>query len=226
MKPTVQIPDLAQAFKGTEEEIATALTETMGEVKAGLVADLGDDVVEAQLGRRLARTWAGRVYPASGSSLEPSVYVWSKAPNIIDAYARGATIYPTAGRKFLAIPTQDVPRKRQGNALTPAEVEARFGRRLQFISPADKGFWTPSIRKNGVGYLVLKGLTIRKASGRWRNASARELDKGRRGEKAISQVIMFILVPSVTVKRRLDLQATADRWAGRVQGVLNTKWRR
>ncbi len=208
--PDVRAP-LASDLKATARD----LTLGMDIVEEGLKSELRDQVRGAGLGERLAKTWQGRRYPTGQESFDPSAYVWSKAPKLIDAYARGATIVPVNGAKFLAIPTDDVPKKRQGNRLTPAEVEQRFGKPLIFISPSDKGFHTSSFRHAGVAFLVLKGLVVRRASSRYRNATARELEKGRQGLKSVNSVIMFVLVPSVRVTKRLDPDGAVGRWAAK-----------
>lgn len=211
--------------RGTEDEIAGYVTRAIGEGAEVLKADWRAQIETARLGPRLARTIRSAVYPSGQASADAAGLVWTKAPKIIDSYARGATITARGGR-FLAIPTEDVPRKRQGNALTPDEVEERFGKRLVFVSPGDRGFWTPSVRRNGVAFLVMKGLVVRKASGRWRNASQREMTPGaRRYDKAISSVVMFILVPRVRVSKRLDLAALAAAAEARYPGQLTKHWR-
>ena len=213
--------DVEGMAHGTEGEIARFVTGAIADGSTELKQDWREQIEAARLGPRLARTVRSRVYPQGQDSVDAAGLVWTKAPRIIDAYARGATIVARNGGRFLAIPTEDVPRKRQGNALTPEEVEARFGRGLQFISPSDGGFWTPSIRRNGVAFLVLKGLRVRRATGRWRNASASEL----RRRKETSAVVMFILVPKVQVSKRLDLDALARAAEARHPDLLNKHWR-
>lgn len=207
--------------RGTEEFIARATTRAITEAGDLMKTAWRDQILRAGHGERLARTIRSAVYPRAASSVDAATLVWTKAADIIDSMSRGATITARNGGRFLAIPTEDVPKKRQGNALSPEEVEDRFGRRLQFISPGDKGFWTPSIRRNGVAFLVLKGLRIRKASGRWRNATANEVKRG----KETSSVVMFILVPRVTVKKTLDREEIARLAELRYPDLLSKHWR-
>lgn len=206
---------------GTERAIAGFVTSAIGEGAQELKADWRGQIERARLGPRLANTIRSEVYPKGQTSVDAAALIWTKAADIIKAYADGATIVARNGGRFLALPTEDVPRKRQGNALTPEEVETRFGRPLQFISPSDRGFWTPSIRRNGVAFLVLKNLRIRKSSGRWRNASESEL----RRRKETSSVVMFVLVPRVTVLKRLDLEEIARLAETRHPSLLSKHWR-
>lgn len=207
------------------DEGARASMAAMNEAVIGFKEELRDEVVAAGLGPRLANAWRGKVYPGSGRSMSPAGIVYvnpgrgktGKAPDIISFYAAGGIIRPLQGR-FLAWPTPDVPRSRQGKPMTVAEVEAHFGRQLVFIDPGDRGFHTPSIRRGGVAFLVLKQLRVRKASGRYRNASAREIERG----KETSAVIMFILEPYVAGRRRLSPDERFRRWAARYPAILES----
>jgi hypothetical protein len=37
--------------------------------------------------------------------------------------------------------------------------------------------------------------------------------------------VVFILVPQVTLQKRLDIASAAQRWADRVPGLLASHWR-
>ena len=134
-------------------------------------------------------------------------------------------IYASGGRKRLAIPSDDCPRKRGGDALTPAEVEAKFGRRLIEISSSDRGFHTPSIRKGGNAYLVMRNLVVRKQTGRWRNASAKELAGKTRNPRPVQMVIMFTLVRNVRKPKSIDLSEPAALAEQRFPENLTNRWR-
>lgn len=214
--------------RGTEAEIAGFVTAAIGEAAQGLKESWADQIRAARLGERLARTIKVRVYPQGQTSVEAAALVSTKAPKIIDAYARGATIRPVNGARYLWIPTDDVPRKRQGNALTPTEVEARFGRELIVINPGHRRVAsTPSRVHGGVAFAGFKGLAIRKASGKWRNATPNERTRGKRSFRQVSQefVIMFTLVPNVRVAKRLDLDILQRQVDAAYPAILEKHWR-
>src|SRR5579884_2686399 len=104
MRFALQTSDLAKGLNGAEVDIARSVTAAMRQVTEGLKVDLRADVVDAGLGQRLANTWRGKTYPEGGISLEAASFVWSKAPNIVDAFDRGVTIKSSRG-PWLAIPT-------------------------------------------------------------------------------------------------------------------------
>lgn len=170
---------------------------------------LRDDVSSAGLGDRLARTWQLKVYRNNGRN--PAALVYSKAPKIISAYARGATIVATGGRRLLALPTDNVPKKRQGQSLTPREVESRFGRKLRFVL-ANRAQAAAAGGNNAFGFLMLDGVTASKSNGRLRAASARALEGAGRANQ-VKSVLMFTLERSVTVRQRIDLAARASEAA-------------
>ena len=65
----------------------------------------------AGMGDRLANSWRHKVFPDKPGkfSLDAAGSVYSRAPHIIDIYARGGTIMPVKGSKYLAIPTSYLP---------------------------------------------------------------------------------------------------------------------
>lgn len=226
--------DFEKETAGLESEIAGFVTGAMRDT-----TDEGKDAFRAQvraagLGDRLPNAIRGVTYPnrSGRNSLEPTGWIYAQpskkgrgAAAIIDSYARGEMIVPRSGKRWLAVPTDDCPRKRQGNAMTPDEVEQRFGRRLVFISPDDRGFKTPSQRQRGVGYLVMKGLVIRKATGRWRRATEREQAGRTRNPRPVQAVIMFTLVPHVRKPKSVDLSAPAALAEQRFDANLSARWR-
>jgi hypothetical protein len=178
---------------GAAAETVTAVTTTARDLRDRLRAQ----VLAAGLGERLARTWrtsASPTGPPSGS--DPVVVrVFSKAPVIIGAFDQGVTIRSRNGT-WLAIPTDRVPQRPgrgAGRRLTPVEVEARFNRDLRFVPP----------RPGRHALLVIDDLTPARSGRGLRPATSRRLAQGR----AAGAVVMFVLVPQVTLSRRLDVAA-------------------
>lgn len=211
------LPELDAALHSAEGEIAQRATRAMRAAVDGAKADLRASVEAAGLGKRLAFTWQGKAYPESGQSLSPGGYLWSKAPGIIDAFSREATIVPVNGAKHLAIPTENVPfvgGGRNKRRMSPVEVEARFDQDLFFL-PGRRG--TKLAFVNAVQGYRGKG---------FRPPTARRLrgDKIRKGREA-KPVLMFVLARSVRTTKRLDLDAVAARWASRYPGLLQDQYR-
>lgn len=201
MKIGVSVPSFTDITRGLEGDIAGAATESMREAASAVKQELREQVTSAGLGNRLANTWRGETYPKSRRSVNPAGYIWSNAPDIVDSFARGATIVPVNGSRYLAIPTDAVPnargRRGSGKKMTPAEVEHQFNQDLFYL------------RSKAGRVLAFLNIT-RGRSGRGFRANTKgRLAQGRVAER----VLMFVLVRSVRVPKLLDLAGPADRGA-------------
>lgn len=129
-------------------------------------------------GLRLSRTWRGQVYPfGSKKSSSPSVVLWSKAPVLARAFNEPATIVNTSGARFLAIPTENAPDplpKRQTGKPRSALAAAQRNPRINLQFVPLHG--------------GRKGLLV---------------DRQRKGGQMV-QVVMFVLVPRATLKKRMN----------------------
>lgn len=197
------------AFAGTQQEIEGALTRTARQVTEGLKAEVRAEVIAAGLGAKLANTWRGKTYPATGSSLDPSTFVWSKAPKLIDAFSRNLVILPGSGRRYRAIPTENVPMKARGRQMSPLDVETSFNQDL-IIRPG----------RNGTKLGFVNVLAAKNKRG-FRRPTKGRLAQGRTAKL----VLMFVFVRSTRHRKRLDPAAIGERWAGKYQSILNANWR-
>ena len=155
------------------------------------------------LGQRLPRTIRSRTYPKGKNSIDAAAFVWSNAPEIISAHDKGVLIRSKHGF-YLAIPTEAAGKGRGGARLSPGEWERRRGMRLRFI-----------YRRTGPSLLVADGRLNSRGLG---VASRAKSGRGR------ATVPIFILVPQVKLRKRLDLARDAERVAGSVPGSIVEKW--
>lgn len=173
-------PDLVALL---EQEIRAgehAVTAAMKTAGAELKQDWREQIARADLGHRLPRTIRNRTYPTSGDSIDAAAFIWSNAPEIINAHDRGAR-------------------------LTPAEWERRRGMRLRFI-----------YRRNGPSLLVAE-----KARINTRGLAVTSRAKTGRGQVSAP---IFLLVPQVKLRKRLDLARDAGKVARAVPGLIVEKW--
>ncbi len=224
--------DLSKVTYGLEEDVARFMTAAMRDTVAEVKEAFRDQVRSAGLGDRLANAVRGNTFPDRPGrfSLEPAGEILARASKegtsaaaIIESYASGATIVPRNGRRWLLVPTDDCPRKRQGAALTLAEVEARFGK-LQWV-PANARFSTPSARGRASFHLVTKSAVIRKSTQRWRKATPRELSGRTRNPRPVQTVIMFNAVHAVKKPKSVDLSVPAALAEARFPAHLDNHWR-
>jgi hypothetical protein len=195
---------LAEEVRAAERAV-TAGVQQAGD---GLKSELRRQVRGAGLGGRLANAWRDRHYP--NQKVDAASLVWTKAPRIIRAFDEGVTIRSRRGR-WLAIPTENAPRKgTDGRRISPSTFpEHRLGR-LRLVA-----------RPGKVPLLVVDGL--RASTGRrggFRRASARALRSGQ----GLVTVVMFVLVPQVRLRKRLDVEGAARRWHGHLPRLVIEAW--
>ena len=208
-------PSLPEAFEAwvddTEKRWATAVTKGVhAATLAGLNA-LRSQLDAAFPGSHAASLVTAELYPNPRSgkvSLDATGFVGprrsrsEKAEQILRAWSEGVTIRSSAGF-WLAIPTEHVPRDSRNRRLSPGEVEKRFGVSLRLV---------PAGGPRRSALLVMDDVVQARNGRGWRQATAGRLAQGR----AAQGVVMFVLVPEVTLSRRLDPQAAVSAEFSRV----------
>ena len=213
MKLTTTITGSIKA--GMEAEMRTiskAVTAGVKEAGRGIKADLRKQVVSAGLGMRLSRTWRERTYPNKGH--DTASLVWSKAPQIIRTFDEGAVIKSKSGL-WLAIPTPSAPKRGVGGKrINPSNFpEHRYGP-LRFV-----------YRRGRPSLLVVDGVRINKSGRVGRRAKGGAFTKTGRMKQGMATVVMFIMVPQVRLKKRLDVKREAERWSRRLPALIQRHMR-
>lgn len=222
----MEIAGLEGLAKGIEADLAAAVTGGMREAAELAKQDLRAATSQALSGNSLPRAWRSRLFPMSGASVDAAAWVETRAPKLIDVFSRGATIRARNGT-WLAVPLPAAGRfgLRRGSGgfgvttnsrgarerITPGGFERRTGLKLRFV-----------FGKGRKAYLVVDGAQLT------RGLAAPYRGRGR-GSKlygpAGQTIAVFALVPQVTLKKRLDLDAIADRAGERVPGLIVKRWR-
>lgn len=196
-------PDLLAVLEREIKAGESAVTRAMTAAGQELKTDWRAQITQAGLGARLARSIRSQSYPKRGESLEAATLVWTKAPQIIGAHDSGPLIRSKAGF-WLAIPTEAAGKGRGGKRLTPGEWEQRRGLRLRFI-----------YRKRGPSLLV--------AEGRLNSRGIGVASRSKTG-RGLTTVPVFLLVPQVKLRKRLDLARDAARVLTQVPGRIVREW--
>ncbi len=197
-------PDIVAMMRAELLAGEKAVTAAMRQAGSDLKADWRGQITGAGLGQRLARSIRNKTYPERGESLDAAAFIWSKAPKIIHAHDKGVLIRSKNGF-YLAIPTEAAGKGRGGARLTPGEWERRRGMRLRFI-----------YRRNGPSLLVAE-----KARINTRGTAVASRSKTGRGQVTAP---IFLLVPQVKLRKRLDLMRDAERVAEAVPGLIVANW--
>jgi Family of unknown function (DUF6441) len=208
-----------------------AATQAVRAETDALKRELRDQVVTAfgAKGRGIANAWRSQVFPRSGVSLRAAGLVWTKVPNVIDAFERGALIRARGGR-YLAVPTGfNAARGRRGRGdkglrVTPAQMvdsgqgflrPFRAGRGFVWCLPLREGAQTGRRRRTRLiaGGVAEVGTANRKGREAW-----------ARGLLEQGMVPMFLLLPQVQLAKRLDVKGAADRAGARVPRRFVALW--
>ena len=209
MKLAATIARSLQAdMQGELRDIERAVATGTRDAGRSLRTELRRQVASAGLGQRLANSWRERHYP--NQKLDAASLVYTKAPQIIRVFDEGAVIRSKRGR-FLAIPTENAPRKgTDGRRIGPSTFpEHRFGP-LRFVP-----------RSSGPSLLVVDGVraSFSRKTGELRGFR-RVTDRALRSGQGPTTVVMFLLVPQVKLRKRLNVARAAERWSGQLPALI------
>lgn len=204
MKLKLEIaPDLVAMMQAEIRAGEKAVSAAMREAGAGLKSAWRSQITGAGLGARLANSIRSQTYPKGGESLNAAALVWSKAPVIVGAHDTGPLIRSKSGF-WLAIPTAAAGKSSRGGRITPGAWERRTGLRLRFI-----------YRRRGPSLLV--------AEGRINTKGKAVVSRSKTGRGLVTAPI-FLLVPQVKMKKRLDLARDVERAVERLPGQIVANW--
>jgi hypothetical protein len=118
--------------------------------------------------------------------------------------------------RFLAIPTENAPRKgTDGRRISPSTFpEHRLGP-LRFVP-----------RQSGPSLLVADSLraSFSRQTGEMRGFR-RATDRARRSGQGLTTVVMFVLVPQVKLRKRLDVARAAEHWSAKLPALIEQQLR-
>jgi hypothetical protein len=209
MKLAATITRSLQADMQAElRDIERAVASGTRDAGRSLRTELRRQVASAGLGQRLANSWRDRHYP--NQKFDASSLVYTKAPQIIRAFDEGVAIRSRRGR-FLAIPTENAPRKgTDGRRISPSTFPAHRFEPLRFVP-----------RQSGPSFLVADGLraSFSRKSGELRGFR-RATERARQRGDGLTTVVMFLLVPQVKLRKRLDVVRAAERWSAQLPALI------
>lgn len=88
--------------------------------------------------------------------------------------------------------------------MSPADVENMFNQDLKFFKGAAGRLFA---------YVNVVGATNKRG---FRAATPKRIAGGRQ----VASVVMFVMVPTVRMPKKFDIDSVANKWADRVQGLL------
>lgn len=196
-------PDLAAILAAEVKAGERAVTTAVRDAGRKLRDDWRGQIRGSGLGDRLARSIRLDLFPRGRDSISTAALVYSRASRVVAAHEAGPLIRSRDGF-FLAIPTEAAGRGRGGARITPAEWERRRGLRLRLV-----------YRRNAPSLLV--------AEARVNTRGLAQASRSKTG-RGVATVPIFILVPQVRLRKRLDLARDADRAAAALPGAIVNAW--
>ena len=197
------VGDIARIMEAETLAGEKAVTAAMREASTGPKTAWRAQITGAGLGARLARTIRSEQFPKGRASLNAAALVWSKAPVIVGAHDTGPLIRSKDGF-WLAIPAAAAGKSLRGGRITPGEWERRTGLRLRFV-----------YRRRGPSLLVAEGRL---------NTKGRAVASRSKTGRGLTTVPVFLLVPQVRLKKRLDLARDAEQARDAVPGLIVANW--
>jgi hypothetical protein len=196
-------PDIVALIQAEIAAGEKAVSAAMREAGTSLKSAWRGQITGAGLGTRLGNSIRFASFPRSGDSLNAAALVWSNAPVIIGAHDTGPLIRSKNGF-WLAIPTAAAGKSSKGGRITPGEWERRTGLRLVFI-----------YRRRGPSLLVAEGRL---------NSTGRAVASRSKTGRGVATVPIFLLVPQVELRKRLDLARDAQRVVDGVPRRIVSGW--
>lgn len=202
--------DLKKMMKEEAAAAEVAVTKGVVEGTIGLRDEYRTQVERSGLGARMAKTWKYKRYPPSGNSIGTAGLVYADQPQVIRAFMDG-TLIKSADGFFLAIPTPAAPKRGVGGKrINPSNFPEHLLGRLRFV-----------YRKGRPSLLVVDNL--RAGTGK-RGGFRKASDTAQRTGRGLTTVVMFILLPQVYLKKRLDVDAPARRWEQKLPQLVLQNW--
>ncbi|ACM03946.1 DUF6441 family protein [Cereibacter sphaeroides] len=196
-------PDLVAMMAAEITAGERAVSQAVSEAGNSVKSSWRTQITVAGLGQRLANTIRSEQFPKGRPSLSAAAVVWSKAPVIIGAHDTGPLIRSKNGF-WLAIPTPAAGKSARGGRITPGEWERRSGLRLRFV-----------YRRTGPSLLVAEGRL---------NARGRAVASRSRTGRGVTTVPIFLLVPQVQLRKRLELARDAAKAQEAIPGAIVANW--
>jgi hypothetical protein len=194
---------LAKAAMGTAKQVSD-------EAKAaGRAAIAG-----AGFGPKWQNSLRSKVFPPTGESLRPAVFVYHKIP-YSNVFQEGRTI---SGKPLLWLPLPNVPIARGGGILSVSKFEQTIGQKLVTIRrPGSPPLLAARVRLTDKQ--AVKGLSLSQLR-RGANISVKD-GKVRRGRGTLRLVPLYIGIRQVDIKQKFDVVGSVQATAHRISNIYS-----
>ncbi len=206
------LPQVLREMQYETERQRRAVIAGVNETGASTLRALREMMDGAFKGHKIRNIWHEKNYRNDG--FDAAAYLYNKASGIIKAFSEGAVIR-AHGHRFLAVKTENCPKRgTDGRSIRLPNGTGNPGN-----WPEDRYGPLRLVKRPGrVWLLVVDNVRVGKKSGRVRRLGVLKATKTM-GERVSlngrATVVMFVLLPQVTLKKRIDPNAVVKREASK-----------
>lgn len=201
------VADILGAFNqdilAEKQKLVSAVQTATRAATDGLKKELRDQITTAGMGRNLANSWQSEFYKNTG--IDPGGYIYSKAPHIIESFDEGVIVRPRR-KRMLAIPTDNAPKRINGRKATAWRYE-KYIRKLKYVPRPGK---YPLLVDEYEAQTYKRKTKSGKKKGDFKRFNINP-EPGIQENR--TTVVVFILIPLAKMRRVLDVEGAADKWA-------------
>lgn len=135
----------------------------------------------------------------------------SRANQTLLAYSEGASIFPTGGKKWLAFPTDKIPKRVGREKMTPA-----LYRSSGLVSSIGKLRFVADPNNANQALLIARKVTVSRRTGRAKAYAGRT----PRGSDRADSVVAFVLIKWTRRQQRFDMRQIMSAANNRIGGYV------
>lgn len=185
------------AFKAVHK----AVVRTSNELKLEMVSQ----TQRARLGYGLSKSWKVKFYNKTDSEKFTKALVYTKAPKIMAGFEESEIRKPTNGHKWIAIPSDNVPKAPGKKKYSPDHWPKSFPE-LYFAKDSN----------NGKSYLV--GQTINKTT----KSGKKTIRKtNSRNESQAETVVYFFLVKKTRNTKKINFETASKKASNKLKRYIS-----
>lgn len=192
---------LDDMMKAEARAAGRAVTRGITRAASGLQRELRGQTRRAGLGTGVEKAWSFTRYPRSKNSINTAALVYSKATRIHAAFSAD-TVIRARNAQWLVLPTDHAIAR--GWHLNHQRSAGSRPRRWANVDAAERAL-------GKLGFVMLPG-----------GGRALLVHRDDRGQS----IPLFLLVRRVSLKKRLDFDGPARKWADRAPGYILREWER
>lgn len=192
----------AKGMASMADPMAAAGTGAMKELADIVKREGRQNMASAGFSKKFQNTFRGQIYPTKGNSIDAAAVLYSKV-RYSNIFETGGDI---GGKPLLWLPLPTAPKRIGRQKMTPALYVRQIGPLFTINRPGKAPLLAANI-----------GVSARqRATGKVGKITNAKLRKGASGVGAKQAVPLFVGIPNVSIKDKLQIREITERAAGRL----------